>query len=487
MKRFFGLAALALVALAAVLLVRALTFTLVQGPLPPAVDVRVDEPAAVARLTGALRIPTVTQSAAPQLDPATFEALHAHLEASFPTVFTTLSTEAVNRHTLLLTWRGSDPEAKPILLMAHQDVVPVDAGTEAAWSHPPFAGEVADGYIYGRGALDVKSGLTGILEAVELLLKAGHTPRRTVYLAFGHDEEIGGGAGAAAVARLLTARGVRLDFVLDEGGSVVEGIVPGVAGPVALVGVAEKGYVSLRLSAEGAGGHSSMPPPRTAVGKVAQAVHRLQQSPFPARMDHAGRFFAYVGPKMPLDRRVIFANLWLFEPLVVHLLSGTPSMNATIRTTTAPTVFRGGVKDNVLPVHAEAVVNFRILPGDTPESVKTRAEAVVADPEVAVEYAEGFRDPPSAVSDVGSESFALLRDAIRQATQDPELVVAPYLTVGATDSRYFRPLADNTYRYLHIRLGPKDLARLHGTDERISVANYLELVRFYYLTIRNAT
>jgi carboxypeptidase PM20D1 len=260
-----------------------------------------------------------------------------------------------------------------------------------------------------------------------------------------------------------------------------------VKGPVALIGVAEKGYVSLRLSAQGAGGHSSMPPPRTAVGVVAQAVTRLEQSPFPARMDHAGRFFAYVGPKMPMDRRLIFANLWLFEPLVFRILSGTPSMNATIRTTTAPTMFHGGVKDNVLPIEAEAVVNFRILPGDTPESVKTRVEAVVDDPEVTVAYMDGFRDPPSPVSDVTSASFALVRDAIRQATQDPELVVAPYLTVGATDSRYFQPIADNTFRYLHNRLGPKDLARLHGTDERIAVANYLELVRFYYLLIRNAS
>lgn len=487
MKRFFGLVGLGLVVLVGVLVYRALTFTLEQGPLPPAVAVAVDDEAAVARLAAALRIPTVANSAEPHFDPASFDALHAHLRASFPNLFTTLSTEAVNRDSLIFTWQGTDPELKPILLMAHQDVVPVDTGTEPAWSRPPFAGQVADGWIVGRGALDVKSGLMGILEAVELLVKAGHRPKRTVYLAFGHDEELGGTHGAKVVAKRFAERGVHFEFVLDEGGSVVEGVVPGVKGPVALVGVAEKGYVSLRLSAEGAGGHSSMPPPRTAVGVVAQAVTRLEQSPFPAHIDHAGRFFAYVGPKMPFDRRIVFANLWLFEPLIFRILSGTPSMNASIRTTTAPTMMRGGVKDNVLPVHAEAVVNFRILPGETPATVKTRVEAVIDDPAVEVEEVEGFGDDPSPLSDVRSTSFALVRDAIRQAAQDPELVVAPYLTVGATDSRYFQGITDNTYRYLHIRLGPDDLARLHGTDERISVANYLEMVRFYYLLIRNAT
>lgn len=485
--RVFRLLGLALVILLGVLLARTFMFTLDQGPLPEAVTVKVDEAGAVSRFSQALCIPTVTRGEAPKFDPSTFDALQAHLRQSFPKAFTTLSTETVNRHTLLMTWRGSDPSLAPVLLMAHQDVVPVDPSAEADWTHPPFAGEVAEGYVWGRGALDVKMGVMGILEAVEGLITTGHAPKRTLYLAFGHDEEIGGEEGAKAVAALLKSRGVQLAWVLDEGGAIVQGVIPGVAGPVALIGVAEKGYTSLRISAKGTGGHSSMPPAQTAVGIVAQAVTKLEQSPFPARMNHAGRFFSVVGPKMPFDKRVIFSNLWLFEPLVMYMLSGNKSMNASLRTTTAVTMFKGGVKDNVLPANAEAVVNFRILPGDTPESVMLRVKAVIDDPRVSVEGAgDGFSVPPSPVSDPKGVGFETVGRAIRGIAQDPELIVAPYLVVGATDSRYFQGIADNVYRFLPVRLSPEDVARIHGTDERIAVKNYLEVIRFYSQLIRLA-
>lgn len=488
MKRFLTLAGLALVVLLGVLGVRAAMFTIDQGPLPSGVALEVEEDATIARFQAALRIETVsrsTDSGEPILDDTTFDTLRAHLKDSFPKLHTALSTETINRHTLLFTWKGRDPKLKPMLVMAHQDVVPVDDADK--WTHPPFSGELADGYIWGRGALDVKMGVMGILEAVETLVTQGHQPERTVYLAFGHDEEIGGQRGAKAVAEHLAKQNVRLAFVLDEGGAVVQGVVPGVPGPVALVGVAEKGYVSLKLSAEGTGGHSSMPPPQTAVGVIAQAIHRLESNPFPARMDHAGRFFGYVGPKMPFDKRIIFANLWLFRPLVISILSGTKSMNASLRTTTAATVVRGGVKDNVLPIHAEATVNFRILPGDTPESVKAYVERTIADDRVTVEFSGGFGDAPSPVSSVTSDAFVLIRDTIRATAQDPDLVVAPYLVVGATDSRYFQGIADDVYRFLPTRLGPKDLDRIHGTDERISRDNYLEAVRFYYALVKGGS
>lgn len=484
--RVFRLLALALVVLLGVLVARTLTFTLEQGPLPPPTAVEIDEEAATARLAGALRIPTVTRNTEPQLDPEAFDELRAHLEDSFPKTFATLSTQAVNRHTVLMTWPGKDSTKKPVLLMAHQDVVPIDEGTESQWTHPPFSGAVAGGYVWGRGALDVKSGVMGILEAVERLLQDGFQPERTIYLLFGHDEEIGGERGAKAVAEMLEAQGVQLEWVLDEGGAIVTGVIPGVDSPVALVGVAEKGYVSLKISAKGTGGHSSMPPPQTAIGVVAEAVHTLETNPFPARMDHAGRFFAYVGPKMPFDKRLIFANLWLFEPLVLQILSGTKSMNASLRTTTAATIIRGGVKDNVLPTKAEVVVNFRILPGETPETVKARVESVLDD-RVTVAYADedGFGDPPSPVSDVEGPGFQKIRAAIRATAQDPDLVVAPYLVVGATDSRYFQKIAEDTYRFLYVRLAKEDLDRMHGTNERIAVANHHEAIRFYSSLLRS--
>ncbi len=464
------------------LLVRASRFTLAQPPVAPLAPLALDETAAVAQLAGALRIPTVSRGDPPHRDPAAFEALHAHLRASFPLTFTRLSTEAVGQFGLLFTWKGTDPSKRPILLMAHQDVVPVDE--PSAWTHPPFAGELADGYLWGRGALDVKSGLIGILQATEQLAREGFTPARTLYLAFGHDEEIGGEDGAKQIAHLLESRGVRLEMVLDEGAAIVEGVVPDVSVPVALIGVVEKGYLSLELSTKTEGGHSSMPPARTAIGRIAAAVARVESDPFPPRLAPFTPFLDYVGPKMPFAKRIVFANMWLFEPLVARLLSAKPTTAASIHTTTAPTIFRAGVKDNVLPHQASAVINFRIIPGETPETVTARVRALVDDPEIDIRPYGGFGTAPSPISSTQSEAYRALAETIRRVYPDPNLVVAPSLVVGATDSRYFQPIADDVYRFLFVHLGPDDIPRIHGTDERISVENHLQAIRFYYALIQ---
>ncbi len=462
--------------------IRTLLFTADRPPLPPPSDVvTVDDAAAAKRLAGAIRIPTVTRSDSPHFDPAVFARFHGYLQQTFPLAHTRLSTETVAGHSLLFTWKGAHETQRPILLMAHQDVVPVEEGAPG-WTYPPFSGAIRDGYIWGRGTLDVKQGLLGILEAVEHLLQAGFQPRRTIYLAFGHDEEIGG-SGARAIAALLASRGVELAFVVDEGGVLTKGIVPGVEGWVALIGIAEKGYVSLKLSAEGTGGHSSMPPQQTALGIVASAVATLEANPFPARTQGSKKFFGAVGPHMPFFQRMIFANLWLFEPLLVNVLSQTPSTNASIRTTTAPTIFRAGVKDNLLPKRAEAVVNFRIVPGETPASVKAHVESLVDDDRVAVEfYGDGdvtFSSTPSRYSSTEGEGFVALSKTIREIAQDDRLIVAPYLMVGGTDSRHYEEVATDAYRFLFNRFGPEDLSRIHGKNERIEVSNYAETIRFY--------
>ncbi|MEM7679016.1 MAG: M20/M25/M40 family metallo-hydrolase, partial [Myxococcota bacterium] len=371
--------------LAGIVVGRTLLFTAESTPLPSPGDLQIDQKAAAAHLAGALRFETVTRSTKPRLNPEAFEGLHEYLRETFPLAHTRLSTETVAQHSLLFKWEGQDPSAKPILMLAHQDVVPVEPEALDAWTHPPFSGTIADGFIWGRGALDDKQGVVGILHAVEILLESGFQPRRTVYLAFDHDEEIGG-SGAQATVALLKKRGVQLAFVVDEGGVLTQGVVPDVSDWVALIGVAEKGYVSLKLTTRGTGGHSSMPPPQTAVGVLAKAVAKLEAQPFPARTEASQLFFERVGPKMPFGPRMVFANMWLFEPLVVNLLSKKGSTNATLRTTTAATIFRGGVKDNLLPKRAEAVVNFRIIPGETPETVKSRVESVIDDDRVIVGY-----------------------------------------------------------------------------------------------------
>lgn len=486
MKTLLKLGAIALLALSSVLVARAALFTLEAPPVPDRPNITVPKKAAVARLARALRIPTISRNVE-VIDDAAFDALRTQLEQSFPRVFSTLGTETVNRHALLLTWTGERRQGRPILLMAHTDVVPADDAQ--GWQKPPFGGDVDGGFIWGRGSLDDKSSVLGILEAVERLIAEGFVPKRTIYLAFGHDEEVGGARGARAISELLEHREVRLAFVVDEGGVVADGIVPGVPGPVALIGVAEKGYLTLRLSVKSEGGHSSMPPEHTAIGTLATAIARIESSPLPPQTAHAKRFFARVGPAMPFPQRIAFANLWLFEPLIVRILSAKPSLNAILRTTTAVTMVTGGIKENVLPKRAEAQVNFRIIPGDTPRSVQAHIEAVVDDPRVEVSPAGetdtsgGFA--PSSVSSTDSEGFSTLALTVRQTFRDPDLVVAPYLVIGTTDSRFFARIADDVYRFLPVRLDSKDLARLHGRDERIAVKDYLNTIRFYYLFLKN--
>ena len=477
-----------LAVLVAIVLVRTLTFSAERPVLPPPLEgLVVDADAAAERLSGAIRIRTVTRSEAPMFDPAAFDELHRYLRSEFPLAHTKLSTETIAGHSLLFKWQGRSDARRPILLMAHQDVVPVEPQALKEWTHPPFDGVIEDGYIWGRGTLDVKQGVVGILEAVEMLLKTGFQPERTVYLAFGHDEEVSG-SGAKATADLLESRGVKLAFVVDEGGVLTKGIVPGIDDWVALIGIAEKGYVSLSLTTKSDGGHSSMPPKQTAVGVLASAVATLEANPFPARTEGSKKFFGAIGPHMPFMERMVFANLWLFEPLLVNVLSQKPSTNASLRTTTAATIFHAGVKDNLLPKRAEAVVNFRIVPGETPQTVKAHVESLIDDERVKVEFLSkdgaAIFSEPSAYSSTEGEGFVALAQTIRQVAQDEALLVAPYLMVGGTDSRHYATVAEDAYRFLFNRFGPDDLKRVHGTNERISVENYAETVRFYAAFLR---
>jgi carboxypeptidase PM20D1 len=361
--------------------------------------------------------------------------------------------------------------------MAHQDVVPVES--ESEWSRPPFEGRIADGYVWGRGALDDKIGVVAVLEAAERLAASGFAPRRTLHLAFGHDEETEG-TGATAVAALLAGRGVRLESVLDEGQIVARGIIPGLARPVALIGVAEKGYLDVEMEVAGEGGHSSMPPPSTAIGILARAVERVEDHPLPARPESLWRLLDVVGREMPFGPRLAVANRWLFGPLVERALARIPSANAGLRTTTAATVIDGGVKSNVLPARARAVVNFRLMPGDTAASVLEHVRRVVDDPRVAVR-ASGSREA-SRESRASGAAWGRVRSAALRAF--PEAPVAPALVLGGTDSRHLQDVSEDTYRFLPIVVGPADLSRVHGKDERVAVAALGPAVSFYLEYLR---
>jgi len=445
----------------------------------------VKEEKAVERFSGALRFRTV--SATGDFRPELFQNLHRYLDEQFPLVHSKLQREVVGNFSLLYRWPGSDPGAQPILLMSHLDVVAVPELEERRWTHSPWSGAVADGYIWGRGAIDVKCGVLSQLEAVEHLLGEKYAPKQDVYLAFGHDEEVGGNEGNLQIALKMRERGVRFRCVLDEGGVIVDGAMPGLHAPLALVAVAEKGYATIRLSVDVEPGHSSMPPVQTAVGILAAAVARLEQQPLPASLTGpVGLMLDAVAPEMDRMPRVLLANRDILAPVLLHKFSQTPTLNALTRSTTAVTVFQSGQHEGSLPGHAEALVNFRLLPGDSPEFVLEHARDAVDDVRVECELRKGAPSiPPSLISDHRSPDFLTLQRVIRQVF--PGVVVAPGLAVVATDSRHYEAVADNIYRFLPVQLQVEDLQRIHGIDERISVENYRQMVQFMILLIQQLT
>jgi carboxypeptidase PM20D1 len=451
-----------------------------QVDVPPLAKLAVDADAVAASMAQAVRARTVSGLLDPAGTAAAFDTLHAHLAQRYPRVHAMLEREVIGAHSLLFTWRGSDPAAPPIALLAHQDVVPIAPGTERLWARPPFDGVIADGHVWGRGTLDNKSNLVTQLEAVEMLLASGFQPRRTVYLFYGHDEEVGGRNGAVAAAALLKQRGVRLDFVLDEGLAVTEGVLPGVARPLALIALAEKGSVTLKLTATAAPGHSSMPPAAgsSAIGMLSAALVRLDQNPMPGGIQGAAaEMFEAVAPEMPFDQRLALSNLWLTRPLVEHMLGRGGATNAMLRTTTAMTIVNAGNKQNVLPGRAEAVVNFRILPGDTPASVQAHVERVIADERIDVQ-SSGVAFEPSKLSSAQATPFKLIERVAREVF--PDALVAPGLMLAASDARHFDAITEHSYRFMPIRFRSEDLPRVHGTDERISVEQLADMVRFYH-------
>ncbi|MCL4686135.1 M20 family peptidase [Myxococcota bacterium] len=477
---------LSLAMFAAVLLtVRALRLPSRQITAPPAPVRVVDADAAARRLAAAIRIRTISYSAdAADLQADAFAAFARWLTESYPKLHETLALERVSEHSLVYTWAGADPSLAPLVLLAHQDVVPAE--NEELWSQPPFAGTIADGIVWGRGAVDDKGSLIAICEAVETLLGEGFTPQRTVILAFGHDEEVGGPNGAVRVAETLAARGVRAALVLDEGFALLEpGTLPGFERLVAPIGVAEKGFATLQLVARAAGGHSSTPPRNTATVAIARAVVRLDESPMPVSVGGVtGAFFHWLAPELPLHLRVPLANLDVFARPLDWAAGGQPAINALLRTTTAVTMLSGSPKDNVLPVEATAAVNFRILPGQTAEEVLARTRQVVGNPELEVRFQRAPRDP-SPVSPSDGPAFTLLQRTL--AELHPSAVVAPALVVGGTDARHYTPIADAIYRFAPFRFGADDIKLPHGIDERIAVDNLADGIRFYARLIENAS
>jgi carboxypeptidase PM20D1 len=435
------------------------------------------------RLGAALRCKTVSYNVEPgspdPTDYAELTKLHELLLTAFPLVHKHLTREVVAGHSLLYEWRGSEhATTRPYGVYAHLDVVPVPADDVPHWRQDPWAGLVKDGEIWGRGAIDDKQAVLGQLEAIEDLLASGFTPTRTVYVIFGHDEEVGGPKGAKAVSALLARRGVVLEFLLDEGLFVIDGVVPGHKRPVAMVCVAEKGYVNLRLSVECEPGHAARPPKHGSISILSAALARLADDPFPTHMSHCARpMFESLAGGFSWPMQLVMSNLWLFSPLLKRILGAKPTTSTLVRTTTALTVFKSGEKFNVLPREAYAIVNHRIHPADSVASVVARDIEVINDKRVKVEVLPDGMVEPSAVSSVSHMAYQTIAECVAEVF--PHAAIAPGLFVAASDSKHFWSVADQIYRFNPIELSNEQTAMFHGDNERIGVDAHAKSIAWF--------
>ncbi|MBO1901908.1 M20/M25/M40 family metallo-hydrolase [Leucobacter weissii] len=425
------------------------------------------------RLARMIRIPTVSAELE-QRGGGPFEAFVSLLEELYPLVHRRLARERITQFGLLFHWRGRNRDADPAVLMAHYDVVPVDESDP--WTHPPFAGRIEHGWVHGRGALDDKGPLLVILEAVENLLAADFVPARDVYLSFGGNEE-SFGAAAREISETLHQRGIAPWIVLDEGGAVTDAPLPFVSGTAAMVGVGEKGLATVRLTARSEGGHASVPPRLTAVGRVARAVDRLTPRIFPARAPRAiPRMLRLFAARSSGAGRILYRTLsawpWL-NARAFAALGGEAA--ALVRTTIAPTRLSGGTANNVLPSQASATVNLRLALGETVAGAVRRLRRRIADPLVDIEVVEG--NDPSPESSADHAPFALIARAV--GASHPEAVTVPYVTMAATDSRYFHRFCASTYRFAPLAMNAELRATIHGVDERVEIAELHRGERFH--------
>ncbi len=456
----------------AVIVVRACLFTSKEAPKVEATPFAVDGEAAVEHLRQMVRIPTVSNVDESKVDASQFTAFQALLETLYPQVHRACERSLISRHGLLFKWPGQSSQS-PSVLMAHYDVVPAN---EAEWGEPPFAGVIKDGELWGRGTLDTKCTLLGVLEAAEQLIGEGFVPQNDVYFAFGGDEECMGG-DAPAIVDELERRGVHPAFVLDEGGAIVDNVFPGVKQPAALIGIAEKGSAFVDISAKGKGGHASAPPARQSVGVLANALSKVTAHAMPFRMTApAAQLFDLMGRHSTFAYKLIFANLWCFKPLLNLICKASGGeMNALVRTTCALTRLKGAEAYNVLPGDSYAGVNLRVICGETVDEAVQRLRDVIGDKDVTVSVADAT--DPSPISPASGEAWERLSAAILETY--PGVLVSPYLMLACSDSRHYCRISQNVYRFSGMPLSKAQRGMIHDRNERIPLALIPNAVAFF--------
>ncbi len=475
---------LALVVLIIVILIKTFLFTSKQDKVAAVNPVEVDIDDVAAHLSDAIQYCTLSTQDSSMFNPEPFLKFNAFLEQTYPLIHQKLEREVINDYSLLYKWTGSDESLKPVMFVAHTDIVPVEPGTEKNWKYDAFSGQIADGFVWGRGALDMKSTLTGLMEAAEKLLQTGFQPKRTIYFAFGHDEEIGGPEGAAKIVEVFKAKGIRVAFTLDEGMVILNEELSPSKKQLAVIGLAEKGYVTLKISVETKGGHSSMPPTQTTLGVLSKAISQLEQNQMPASLSGAaGQLFDTIGPDLPFVQKALFANQWLFGGVILNQLAKKNTTNAMIRTTTAPTIMDGGVKENILPSKAHALVNFRVLPGDTVADVLAHTKKAINDPNVEITIHGRTNGEASPIASTDSFGHRAIKKTIYQMF--PGTAVTPGLVMAGTDSKHYVAIADDCYRFAPAIFGPDTPGRIHGTNERVEIEGYVKSIQYYIQLMKN--
>lgn len=462
-----------LIAFLAVVVTRAARFTPTESAVEAGEEIPVDEGRLVSHLQAMLRLKTVSHHDGALTDPAPFQAFRELLKQFYPLVFSRCQYELAGKNGILLRLPGKSRE-KPSVLMAHYDVVPAE---EALWARPPFSGDLIDGEVWGRGAIDTKCTLLSILEAAEDLLSRGFVPENDLYFSFGGDEEVMG-QDASAIVDLLESRGVRPAFVLDEGGAVVNQVFPGVTKSAALIGIAEKGSAFFDVKASGKSGHASAPPAKQAVSVLAKALLSLSRHPAPFTFTKpALDLFDTLGRHSSFIYKIIFANLWCFRPVLDLICKKSGGeLNALVRSTDALTRLSASESYNVLPNEATAGLNVRLIPGDSIAKTEQRLSKTINDKAVSLQFVRGSE--PSAVSPTEGEAWDRLNQAILQTY--PGVIVSPYLMIAASDSRHFCRISDHVYRFSGFPLTAEQRKMIHSQDERIPRSLLPQGYRFFY-------
>ena len=436
----------------------------------------------IKNLSEAIKIKTVSNSDYEKINFSEFDKFIEYLKNTYKLVHSHLEFTRVNTYGLVYRWRGESKDKLPIMFIAHYDVVPVENNTEKDWKYDAFSGIVAEERIWGRGTLDIKSQVIAILETAEQLLNNGYMPERDIFFAFGHDEEVGGRNGAKQIAEYFSEKNIKFEAIYDEGGIVITDAMKNVKSPMALIGIAEKGYCDVKIKVNSDGGHSSMPPKNTALGNLSKIICEIEKKPMKAKLCMpVHNMLKNICSEMGILVEIAVKNSWLFKPVLIKILSSSPMTNAMVRTTTAATMSKASDAPNVLPQNAIAVINSRLLPGDSSEDLVNHIKQITDKYNAEVEKIQV--EEPSQISPIDTIGYMKLQETIKKIFGN--VIVTPYLVMGGTDSRKYEIVCNNIYRFTPCKINSEEQSTMHNTNESITIENYYKMLNFYEYIITN--